>query len=149
MTKICLFPLVSFFSLSPSTCHSGLKVSGEASPIYAHHPTRPQDGQSNGHFDAILNNIQLTSTDLVPLNRHLGDLDARTSANNTAIATQDGSGRGRLGKHQHLNVEDPAFGMHVGDNVWQRGAGEELEAALGVADARCGRRREDGENEVE
>lgn len=85
----------------------------------------------------------------MPLNGHLSDLDARARADNTAVGAEDGRGGGGLGEHQHLDVEDPAFGMHVGDDVWERGAGEELEAALGVADAGCGRGCEDGEDEVE
>lgn len=97
----------------------GLQVSSEAPPIHAHHPTGPQYGQSNGHLDAILDYVQLAAAHLVPLDGHLGDFDARTSANNTAVAAQDGGGGCGLGKHQHLDIEDPAFGMHVGNDVRQ------------------------------
>lgn len=126
-----------------------LAALSKASPIHAHHPTRPQHKQSNGHLDAVLDNIQLAAAHLVPLNGHLGDLDARTGPNDAAVAAQDGcSGRG-LGEHQHLNVEDPALSMHVRDNVRQRGARKELEAALGIANPGRGRGGEDGEHEVE
>lgn len=124
-------------------------VSSKASPIHAHHPTRPQHKQPNSHLYAVLDNIQLAAAHLVPLNRHLGDFDARAGADDAAIAAQDGRRRGGLGEHQHLNVEDPALGMHVRDNVRQRGAREELEAALGIANTRRSRGREDGENEME
>lgn len=71
----------------------------------------------------------------MPLDGHLGDPDPRAGADNTAVGAED-RGRGRrLGEHQHLNVEDPALGVHVGDDVREGGAREELEAALGVADA--------------
>lgn len=108
--------------------------SSQPSPIHTHHPTRSQNSQPNGHLDAVLNNIQLTTPHLMPLNWHFSNLDTRTSANNTAIATEDGRSGRRLRKHEHLNVEDPSFGVHVRHDMGKGLAREELEAALGVAD---------------
>lgn len=85
----------------------------------------------------------------MPVDGDLGDLDAGAAADGGAVVAADGDGGGRLGEHEHLDVEDPALGVHVGDDVGQGRAREELEAALGVAQARGGGRREDGEDDVE
>ena len=52
-------------------------------------------------------------------------------------------------QHEHFDVEDPAFGVHVGDDVGEGWAGEEFEAALGIFDACGGGRGHDAEEEVE
>lgn len=117
--------------------------------VNTHHPTGPQHSQPQCHLDTVLDHIELTTTHLVPLNGHLCHFNPGTSADNTAVAAEDGGGGCRLGEHEHLNVEDPAFGVHVGHDVGEGCAREELEAALGVADARgCGG-CEDCEDEVE
>lgn len=120
-----------------------------ASPIHAHHPASAEDSEADGHLDAVLNDVELAAADLVPVDGDLGDLDAGAAANNRAVVAEDWDGGGRLGQHQHLDVEDPALGVHVGDDVGQGGAREQLEAALGVADARGGGGRQDHEDEVE
>ena len=121
---------------------------GQPSSIHAQHPASTQDGQTNGHVDAVADDVELAAADLVPLDGNLCDLNARAAANDGAVRAQDGGRRGGLGQHEHLNVENPAFGVHIGHNVGEGGAREELEAALSVANARGGGRGEDGENEV-
>ena len=78
----------------------------------------------------------------MPVNGNLLNLDPRTAADT-------GSARGALGKHQHLDVKDPAFGVHKWYYIREGSAAEELEAALRVADAGCGRGCEEAEEEVE
>src|SRR5690348_761807 len=85
----------------------------------------------------------------MPLNWHFSNLDAGTGANNTAIVAKDWCCGSRLGKHEHLNVKDPALGVHVGDDVRERCTREDLETALSVANARCSRGSENHENKVE
>lgn len=98
-------------------------------PINTQHPTRPQHRQSPRHTNTIPQHIQFTPPHLPPPDGHLLDPNPRTGARGPRGA------RRALGEHQHLDVEDPAFGVHVGDYVRQGGPREELEAALRVADA--------------
>lgn len=102
------------------------------SPVNAKRPCSPQHGQTPSHAQAIPQNIQLTPLDLFPSN---GDFDHGDA--------------GRFGQHQHFDVEDPALGMHVGDDVRERRTREELEAALGIADSGRGGRSEKAEEEME
>lgn len=85
----------------------------------------------------------------MPVYGDLGDADAGHGADDGAVQGDDGGGRRRLGEHEHLDVEDPALGVHVGHDVGQGAAREELEAALGVVDARGGGRGEDLDDGVE
>lgn len=85
----------------------------------------------------------------MPIDGDLGDLNTRATANNSAVVAEDGDGRGGLGQHQHLDIEDPALGVHVRDDMGQRRAREKLESALRVADARGGGGCQDHEDEVE
>ena len=101
-------------------------------PINTNSPGSSQDPQAPGHTQTLPHNIQLTPQDLFTANGYLYHWYL-----------------GTLGKHQHFNIEDPALGVHVWNYVRQGGAGEELEAALGVADAGGGRRRHETEEEVE
>jgi len=85
----------------------------------------------------------------VPPHGHLGDPDPRRGADNITAGTEYRGGRRRLGEHEHLDVEDPALGVHVGDDMGQGCAREQLEAALRVLDAGRGRGGQDCEAEVE
>lgn len=100
--------------------------------VYPNNPCSPQHRQTKRHPKTVPNNVQLAPLDLLPANRDLshGDVDA-------------------LGQHQHLDVENPAFRMHVRNDVGQRGTGEQLEAALGVFDCRRFGRGEEAEQQVE
>ena len=84
----------------------------------------------------------------MPFNRHFRDLDTWTRADNRAIASKDGRRGSRLCEHEHFNVENPALGVHVGYDMREGRAREELEAALSVAYAGCGGGSEDGEDEM-
>ena len=100
--------------------------------VDAQRPSGPQDGEIPSHGETIPQDIQLAASDLGPADVDLGDGHA-----------------GGLGEHEHLDVEDPALGVHVRYDVGQAGAGEELEAALGVLDAGGGRGSGEAEEEVE
>lgn len=108
------------------------QLNGSPLSIDAQRPSRPQDGQSPGHADAITHDIQFTSQDLPPSHRHLGHGDA-----------------GKLRQHEHLDIEDPALGMHVWYDVRQRRAREQLEPALRVLDRRSPGRRHQPQDQVE
>ncbi|RYC54938.1 hypothetical protein CHU98_g11270, partial [Xylaria longipes] len=110
-------------------------TSRQTSPINTHHPARAEHGEADGHLDAVLYDVQLAAADLVPGDGDLGDLDAGGAADNSAVGPEHRDGGGRLGQHEHLDVEDPALGVHVGDDVGEGGAREQLEAALRVAHA--------------
>jgi hypothetical protein len=100
--------------------------------IYPKNPCSPQHRQAKRHPKTVPNNVQLAPLDLLPANRNFGHGDV-----------------GALSQHQHLNVEDPAFRVHVGNDIGQRGSGEQLEAALGVLDRRRFGRGEKAEQQVE
>lgn len=104
----------------------------KSSSINADPPAKPQQRQAPGHADTIFDDIQLGADDLPPADGDLDDGDA-----------------GKLGEHEHLDVEDPAVHVHVRDDVRQGGPREQLEAALGVADARRRRRRHQLQQQVE
>lgn len=88
--------------------------------INTYHPTRSQDGKSPRHPQTIPHNVQFTATDFLPSYGYFRDFDTSRCA---------------LGKHQHFNIEDPAFGMHVRNDMREGGSRKEFESALGVADA--------------
>lgn len=136
-------------SLTYSSPNAAKRVLRQASPIHAHHPASAKHGEADGHPDAVLYDVELAAADLVPLDGDLGDLDAGGAADDGAVGAEHGHGGGRLGEHEHLDVEDPALGVHVGHDVGQGGAREELEAALRVAHAARGGGRQDREHEVE
>lgn len=120
------------FIITSVTCQC---PSCQPPPVHTKHPTCPQHRKADSHLDAVLDDVELASANLVPLNGHLGNLDAWAGADNTTITTKDRGGGGRLGEHKHLNVKDPALGMHVWDDVGEGGAREELEAALSIANS--------------
>lgn len=101
-------------------------------PINPKTPSSPQHRQPESHPQTIPDNIQLASLDLFPSDRDFSHWDV-----------------GTLGQHQHFDVENPTFRVHVWDDVGQRGPGEQLETALGVFDCcrfGCG---EETEQQVE
>lgn len=86
------------------TVHTRSKTKGSEeesiAPIDAHGPADPQDGQAPCHAETVAEDVQLGALDLAPADGDLDDRDPR-----------------RLGQHQHLDVEDPALGVHVRDDV--------------------------------
>lgn len=100
--------------------------------IDADGPADPQHRQPPRHAQTIPQHVELGALDLSPADGDLYDGDP-----------------GKLGQHQHLDVEDPALAVHVGDDVGQGGAREELESALGIADGGGAGRRHPLEEEVE
>lgn len=100
--------------------------------IHTQPPSSPQKSQSKRHSQTVPNDIQLAPLDLLPTDGYLdhGNVSA-------------------LGQHEHLDVEDPAFGVHVRHNVGKRRSGEELETALGVFDLCCFGRGKEAEEQVE
>lgn len=119
--------------------HQSLNRSGGSTAVDTQHPAESQNGQAKCHIDAVLDQVHLGTIDLVPINRYLGDSNTGRDTNHCAVNSDHRGRRSGLGKHQHLNVKDPAFRVHVRDNVRQGSAREELEAALRIANAR-GRR---------
>ena len=99
--------------------------------INAQPPSNPQQRKPICHAQTIPQHIKLATLNFLPPNRDLHYRDAR-----------------QLSQHQHLDIEDPAFAMHEGDNIWQRRAREELEPALRVADGGCCGGCEESEEEV-
>lgn len=85
----------------------------------------------------------------MPVNRDLGDPDTGRNTNHRAVNSNHGGRRSGLRQHQHLNVEDPALSMHIRDDVRQCSPREELEAALGIANAGSRWRRQDLDDGVE
>lgn len=85
--------------------------------VYTKSPRSPEHRQAERHSQAVPNHIQLASFDFLPPNWHLnhGDVSA-------------------FSQHKHLYVENPAFGMHVRDDVGERRPREQLEPTLRVFD---------------
>ena len=99
---------------------------------YTNKPAHSQQRQTPSHSDAIPDNIQLAAHDLLPPYSNLNHSDISA-----------------LGQHEHLDIEDPAFRVHVRYDVRQRRPGEELEATLRVFNARGRGWCHDAEQEVE
>ena len=78
----------------------------------------------------------------MPINRYLLNPDSGAIAGLWST-------KGALSKHQHLDVEDPAFGVHVWYYVREGSAGEQLKATLRVTNAGSGGRRKEAEKQVE
>ena len=149
MLVLSLFSLDNIAGVNIRNLRSIYSVSSTSHvppPIDAQHPTGAQHSQTERHTDTRSDNVELAPRDLVPTDRHLDDANAGGGANDAAVRADYGHRRSRFGQHQHLNVKDPALGVHKGYNVWHGGAREQLEAALGVADARCCWGGEDGED---
>lgn len=85
----------------------------------------------------------------MPVDRYFGDPNTGGDTNHCAVNSNYGGRGSGFGEHQHLDVEDPALSMHVWYDMRQGGAREELEAALGIADARGSWGRQDLDNGVE
>ncbi|TFY70257.1 hypothetical protein EVG20_g2748, partial [Dentipellis fragilis] len=85
-------------------------------PAPEHH-VRAQHEQIAQHLQRVEHHVQLAARDLVPLDGHLRDGDARL-----------------LREEQQLDVEDPCCEVLLREDRARSLAGEELEAALRVAD---------------
>ena len=120
----------------------------QPSPIHAHHPAGAQNSQANGHLDTVLNNIELAAVDLVPLDWDLGHLDSGAGANNRAVGSKNRRGGCGFGKHEHLDIEDPALRVHVRYDVGESRTREEFKTALCVTNARRRWWCEDHEHEM-
>ncbi len=61
-----------------------------ATPVDAQHPAGAQHGEADGHADAVLDKAHLAAVDLVPGDGHLGNSNAGTGANDSAVVGDDG-----------------------------------------------------------
>lgn len=100
--------------------------------INTRYPARSQQRKSPRHTNAVPDNVELATHDLFPPNRNLnhGNVSA-------------------LRQHEHLDVEDPAFRVHVRDDVGERRSRKELEATLRILYPGRVRRRHDAQEDVE
>lgn len=88
--------------------------------IHTQPPSGSQKSEPKCHAQAIPDNIQFASLDLLPANGYLNHWDVGTFC-----------------QHEHLYVENPALGVHVRNDVRQRRAREQLETTLSVFDLCC------------
>lgn len=100
--------------------------------VNAKSPRSPKHCQPPRHPQTIPHHIQFAALDLLPPHRDLRHRDGRA-----------------LGQHQHLDIKNPAFRVHVRNDVWERRAREEFEAALSVFDGGCCGGSEQAEEQVE
>src|SRR3954468_10231533 len=100
--------------------------------IHTKRPSRPQDSQTPGHANAISKNIQLAPLHFPPTHRNLSHGDP-----------------GKLSQHEHLNIEDPAFGVHVWHDIGKCRTRKKLEAALRILNRSSLRRRHQPKDQVE